>query len=447
MKTMNNILETRKKKLTLILSSSIIGLTFLVMFVFLGFKYFSWEQAHKKSLTLTQKEIIIKKEEILWFLEKKQQEQEQSFEQSQEEQEIEKILESIETLWNNPDASIESNPYLTGKQSLNFEPVQSEFPFFSKQVALFETSGKLLFHNEVPFSKISEETLKSAPETLGKIGDFMVLRQQLTADIFIVALEEIEYPLSQFWKDILYFSLILIVVWIFLNILSYFIVSKILQPVEENMQEMEYFIDNAGHELKTPLAVIQSSGNLMKEIKQYDSQLLDEIMSETQKAGELISALRSLSQMSKKTQTESCNLADIVTEIWKEYLPKMREKHISLTLKGQNLEVLGNHGHLKILLSNLIGNAIKYNKEHGKILVTLAVNTLSIEDTGIGIPKKEQKKIWSRFYRVKEHRNLEEGFGLGLAMVQKICEMYRYTYHLESTPNVGTKITLTFPKK
>lgn len=153
---------------------------------------------HRKSLTLTQKEIIIKKEEILSFLDKKQQEQEQSFEQSQEEQEIEKILESIETLWNNPDTSIETNPYLTGKQNLNFEPVQSEFPFFSKQVALFETSGKLLFHNEVPFSKISEETLKSTPETLEKIGDFMVLRQQLTADIFIIALEEIEYPLSQF---------------------------------------------------------------------------------------------------------------------------------------------------------------------------------------------------------------------------------------------------------
>lgn len=114
----------------------------------------------------------------------------------------------------------------------------------------------------------------------------------------------------------------------------------------------------------------------------------------------------------------------------------MREKNISLTIKGQNLEVLGNRGHLKILLGNLIGNAIKYNKENGKIFVSLGTNTLSIEDTGIGIPKKEQKKIWSRFYRVKEHRNLEEGFGLGLAMVQKICEMYHYTYHLESSPNV-----------
>lgn len=92
--------------------------------------------------------------------------------------------------------------------------------------------------------------------------------------------------------------------------------------------------------------------------------------------------------------------------------------------------------HLKILLSNLIGNAIKYNTENGKIYITLAQNSISIEDTGIGIPKKEQKKIWSRFYRVKEHRNLEEGFGLGLAMVQKVCEIYGYKYILESTPDV-----------
>lgn len=122
-------------------------------------------------------------------------------------------------------------------------------------------------------------------------------------------------------------------IWVFLNIFSYFIVSLILKPVEENMQEMEYFIDNAGHELKTPLAVIQSSGNLMKEIKQYDSELLDEIMDETKKASELIGALRSLSKISKKQELQSCNLADMITEIGKEYLLKMREKHISLTLK------------------------------------------------------------------------------------------------------------------
>lgn len=87
----------------------------------------------------------------------------------------------------------------------------------------------------------------------------MILRQQLTQDISIIALEEIEYPLSVFGKDILYFACILCGIWIFLSIFSYFIVSAILKPVEENMQEMEYFIDNAGHELKTPLAVIQSS--------------------------------------------------------------------------------------------------------------------------------------------------------------------------------------------
>lgn len=159
MKTMNNILENRKKKLTFILSSSIIGMTFFVMILFLGFKYISGQEIHTKNLEETHREIILKKEEILSFLEKKRSEQESSFKQSQEEQEIEKILESIETIWKNPDTSIETNPYLSGKENINLDPVASDFPFFSKQVALFDNSGSLLFHNEVPFSKISEEVL------------------------------------------------------------------------------------------------------------------------------------------------------------------------------------------------------------------------------------------------------------------------------------------------
>lgn len=440
------MLQHRKKKLTLILSSSIIAVTFFVMILFLGFKYISGQETHSKNLEETQREIIIRKEEILSFLQKKRAEQESSFKQSQEEQEIEKILESIETLWKNPDASIETNPYLSGKENMAMDPVASDFPFFSKQVALFNSSGTLLFHNEVPFSKISEKVLFSLPENMSRVWEFMILRQQLTQDISIIALEEIEYPLSVFGKDILYFACILCGIWIFLSIFSYFIVSAILKPVEENMQEMEYFIDNAGHELKTPLAVIQSSWSLMKEIQHYDSELLDEIIHETQKASELIGALRALSQITKKQTLEKCNLAEIITEIWKEYLPKIREKNISLNLKGEEIIIDGNRQHLKILFSNLIGNAIKYNIPDGKIFIIFSKNTVSIEDTWIGIPKKEQKKIWSRFYRVKEHRNLEEGFWLGLAMVQKICQIYGYSTQLESTPQKGTRIILTLKK-
>lgn len=169
MKTMNNMLQHRKKKLTLILSSSIIAVTFFVMILFLGFKYISGQETHSKNLEETQREIIIRKEEILSFLQKKRAEQESSFKQSQEEQEIEKILESIETLWKNPDASIETNPYLSGKENMAMDPVASDFPFFSKQVALFNSSGTLLFHNEVPFSKISEKVLFSLPENMSRV--------------------------------------------------------------------------------------------------------------------------------------------------------------------------------------------------------------------------------------------------------------------------------------
>jgi two-component system OmpR family sensor kinase len=94
------------------------------------------------------------------------------------------------------------------------------------------------------------------------------------------------------------------------------------------------------------------------------------------------------------------------------------------------------------LVHNLVNNAIKYNKMNGSIDIYIEAGKIIIKDTGIGIPKVDQKAIYERFYRAT---NQVGGFGLGLNIVHKVCETYGIDISFESTVKVGTTFVLTFP--
>jgi two-component system OmpR family sensor kinase len=94
------------------------------------------------------------------------------------------------------------------------------------------------------------------------------------------------------------------------------------------------------------------------------------------------------------------------------------------------------------LVHNLVNNAIKYNKMNGSIDIYIEAGKIIIKDTGIGIPKVDQKAIYERFYRAT---NQVGGFGLGLNIVHKVCETYGIEISFESTVKVGTTFVLTFP--
>ena len=97
------------------------------------------------------------------------------------------------------------------------------------------------------------------------------------------------------------------------------------------------------------------------------------------------------------------------------------------------------------LIRNIIDNAIKYNKDSGKITISINNNELKIADTGIGIPENEQANVFERFYRVDKGRSKSlGGTGLGLAIVKHICEIYGYKIKLDSTLDKGTTITIKF---
>lgn len=176
-------------------------------------------------------------------------------------------------------------------------------------------------------------------------------------------------------------------------------IDSTLSPVEENMEQMEQFVHNAGHELKTPIAVIKSSLELMRLKKNY-AEGITESIEELGRMNGLIQALISLSTMGDSDNQESINIREVFETLEKQYQEKLEAEHIVLRIVCKKpVYIKANREYVEILLSNLLSNAIKYNKEHGGITVTISDKSISITDTGIGIAPENTGKIFDRFYR------------------------------------------------
>ena len=127
------------------------------------------------------------------------------------------------------------------------------------------------------------------------------------------------------------------------------------------------------------------------------------------------------------------------------------KKNVSFTLNGGDAEVYGVRQILDEMVYNLCDNAIKYNKEGGRVSVSVKDSdkgvTLSVSDTGIGIPQTQQSRIFERFYRVDKSRSkAEDGTGLGLSIVKHGAIYHNAEISVESEIGKGTKMTILFKK-
>lgn len=146
-------------------------------------------------------------------------------------------------------------------------------------------------------------------------------------------------------------------------VVSYRFVDDTLSPVEKSMEQMEQFVHNAGHELKTPISVIKSSLELMKLKKNYEEGITESI-GELDRMNGLIQALIRLSTMGDGDQLETVNISDIFEKLEKNYHEKLEEKKITLQIvENKKPQIRANREYTEILFSNLLGNAIKYNRE------------------------------------------------------------------------------------
>lgn len=224
---------------------------------------------------------------------------------------------------------------------------------------------------------------------------------------------------------------------------------------EEREAMRREFSANVSHELKTPLTSILGSAEIIEKgiAKIEDIPIFAaQIHAEATRLLTLIEDIIGLSQLDESTELpefESLDLYELCEDCLNHLQGKADKLEVKLELKGTHQMVEGVPRILHELVYNLCDNAITYNKIGGKVMVSVEEKEnhilLAVEDTGIGILPEHQERVFERFYRVdKSHSKEMGGTGLGLSIVKHAALCHSAQLQLQSTPNVGTKITVTF---
>ncbi len=216
------------------------------------------------------------------------------------------------------------------------------------------------------------------------------------------------------------------------------------------------FTANVSHELKTPLTSISGIAELMQNglIRPDDvPDFASDIYQEAQRLISLVGDILRLSQLDEgapEIEQTDVDLHELAQEILARLAKPAEKNQITLKLLGESALIHGSHRVLDEMLSNLIDNAIKYNRPRGTVRVTIQNQpdghiSLEVADTGLGIPDSDKKRVFERFYRVdKSHSKAIGGTGLGLSIVKHGAAYHNATVSLESQEGVGTAVTILF---
>lgn len=215
------------------------------------------------------------------------------------------------------------------------------------------------------------------------------------------------------------------------------------------------FVANVSHELRTPLTSIKGFVETILNGKTDDEAFVQRYLSivsgETDRMITLINDLLDLTKIESRRQKlvfEEVNLKEIIDDTITVLASKAEERGVAVENRLDDLIVLGNPKMLRQVAINLVDNAIKYNKQGGQVWIEAAVNdgiaSISVTDTGIGIPSEHLERVFERFYRVDKGRSRQMGgTGLGLSIVKHIIERHKGRIWAESEYEQGTTITFT----
>lgn len=286
----------------------------------------------------------------------------------------------------------------------------------------------------------------------GVISKYLYVLKKDTESTHIFFLDysmEKNMSLRLFWTC-LYIGLIGI---LFIFVLVIFLSRFMVKPVETAFDKQKQFIADASHELKTPLTIITTNAEVLSS-DIGDNKWLNHILSQTTRMNTLIKNLLELAKldsyiqsvdfaefdMGKAVQNTALSFESMAYEYGKKYEINMDE----------NIRMTGNENNIRQLTTILLDNAFKYSNEKGSVFIELHQHgdkkILTIENTGKGIPKEDQQRIFERFYRSDSSRSRESGgYGLGLAIAASIAEVHKGHICVKSDGQTYTRFTVIFP--
>lgn len=231
-----------------------------------------------------------------------------------------------------------------------------------------------------------------------------------------------------------------------------------ITEISRREQLRREFTSNVSHELKTPLTSISGFAEIMKSGGTDEATVIDfsrSIYDEAQRLISLVSDIIKLSELDDGTieyEPETVDLYTLSLEIASRLSPQAQEKKIHFTVNGEKAEITGVRKILDEIIFNLCDNAVKYNRSGGDVKVSVKNSadtvTVTVSDTGIGIPTVQQDRVFERFYRVDKARSKSiGGTGLGLSIVKHGVMYHNAQISLESKENEGTTVVINFPKQ
>ena len=235
--------------------------------------------------------------------------------------------------------------------------------------------------------------------------------------------------------------------------------NEMLTRLDNAFSTQKQFSANAAHELRTPLAVLQTNLEVFEKKQKPEMieyrQLFTMIKEQTARLSQLVGTLLDMTNLKSVPRTDQVSLEELVDEVFCDLDPVAEKAGISIhfddsSSQDSHTDVTGSYVLLYRAVYNLVENAIKYNRPHGSVSVSVKQENgqamVLVTDTGIGISPENQKKIFDPFFRVDKSRSRAMGgAGLGLALVDSIAKEHRGTVKVLESSSAGSTIVLMLP--
>jgi len=243
------------------------------------------------------------------------------------------------------------------------------------------------------------------------------------------------------------------------NVSKHIFLRGMTRKLNKEGKEIRYqFLSVLSHELKAPLNAIEGYLKIMQErqagdkMDDYD-QMLDRSLHRINGMRNLIMDLLDLTKIKLEKKTDKfqqVKVSEIAQNAAEAINPYAIQKDVQIFLHDKDVEINIDPGDLEIIFNNLISNAVKYNKNNGRVDVFIDKKDnlliIKIKDTGIGLSEDEIKNLFEEFFRVKNEQTKHiTGSGLGLPIVRKVLDIYHGDIHVESKVNEGSTFSVTLP--
>lgn len=239
---------------------------------------------------------------------------------------------------------------------------------------------------------------------------------------------------------------------------SYWLARRTLAPIEEAHEQQKRFTADVSHELRTPLTAIRMESEVaLLNSKANAKDLRGTLHSNLEEVSKLEALINNLLRLTRleadalQQSFQSLQTTKLIQEAIKQTAALANDQKVKIKQTGDDQPVLGDHDSLVQLLVILLDNAIKYSPKTGTVTVAAKrvgeAISITIQDQGVGIARKDLEHVFDRFYRAdySRQKDKESGYGLGLSIAKMIADTHNATITLRSKPGEGTTATVTLP--